>query len=263
MSTFICPIPVQHLTHSCPPTDTEDPVHGVGTKHGQEIGFFVDQELCIGCHACTVACFNETFHTGYPEKVEADPAHLKAEEADLIGQKRRWVVDKEEGHFPDVTRMMTSVSCRHCAEPKCVDICPTQAISKAENGAVTYSMEACIGCNACKMVCPYDVPQFAVVGGEEKMIKCTYCQHLDQDAPRPCEQACLTGALVSGPVHKLADIMGERGYELQYRPTLKETLSGVGHLAAVVSPAALLIGALHMMSRDQDPAGKATTDDER
>ena len=45
-------------------------------------GFLIDQDTCIGCHACTVAC--------------------KAEHDVPLGVNRTWVKYIESGTFPDV-----------------------------------------------------------------------------------------------------------------------------------------------------------------
>ena len=54
------------------------------------LGFLIDQDTCIGCHACTVAC--------------------KAEHEVPLGVNRTWVKYIETGTFPNAT-----ASSRCCA----------------------------------------------------------------------------------------------------------------------------------------------------
>ena len=46
------------------------------------------------------------------------------------------------------------VMCQHCAEPPCVDVCPTGASFKRADGIVLVDKHICIGCRYCMMACP-------------------------------------------------------------------------------------------------------------
>ena len=46
------------------------------------------------------------------------------------------------------------VMCQHCAEPPCVDVCPTGASFKRADGIVLVDRHTCIGCRYCMMACP-------------------------------------------------------------------------------------------------------------
>ena len=52
------------------------------------------------------------------------------------------------------------VMCQHCAEPPCVDVCPTGASFKRADGIVLVDRHACIGCRYCVMACPYKARSF-------------------------------------------------------------------------------------------------------
>jgi len=71
-------------------------------------------------------------------------------------QKGNWirkvkVQDKATGRISALPLM-----CQHCEEPPCVDVCPTNASMKREDGIVLVDRHRCIGCRYCMMACPYD-----------------------------------------------------------------------------------------------------------
>ena len=141
-----------------------------------QLGFVFVKEDCIQCHGCEVACKSW-------RNVE-------------LGVKWRRVENIWKGAYPNVTCMSASVSCMHCAEPACVDVCPVEAIRKRpEDGVVVVDRQKCIGCQTCLDACPFDVPQF---GTDEKMQKCDMCvgeQASENKAP-PCVATCPTEALI-------------------------------------------------------------------
>jgi len=98
--------------------------------------FIIDIALCTGCGACSIACKDRA---GLPD------------ELDLLR-----VEAHEEGAYPNPALHYRVVHCFHCAEPTCVDACPTGAISKTEDGLITIDAEECIGCGECIKACPFD-----------------------------------------------------------------------------------------------------------
>ena len=79
-------------------------------------GFVIDQTSCIGCHACTVAC--------------------KTEHEVPLGVNRTWVKYIEKGAWPDTKRFFSVMRCNHCTDAPCVEICPTTALFKRNDGIV-------------------------------------------------------------------------------------------------------------------------------
>lgn len=110
-----------------------------------------------------------------------------------------------------------ALSCRHCAAPACVAVCPGEALAKNEDGTVTVAEAACLGCRACAEVCPFDVPRFNEDSGV--MEKCDLCADLRKDgiAP-PCAATCPTGALRL----ELVDADAKRADEQRLIALLKE-----------------------------------------
>ncbi len=103
-------------------------------------GMAIEMKRCIGCNACVLACKAEHF---VPPEIFWNRI--------LIG---------EEGKYPHVSKLIYSVRCNHCAEPKCVDVCPTGATQKREDGIVFIDENKCVGCRYCMVACPYQMRSF-------------------------------------------------------------------------------------------------------
>lgn len=104
--------------------------------------------------------------------------------------------------FPiDNAKTALSISCNHCDDPKCMEVCPASAIKKDEMGIVTIERDKCIGCGFCSWACPYEALTF---GNDGTMTKCTFCEdRIKAGKGIPyCVEACPTGALAFGWVEK-------------------------------------------------------------
>jgi phenylacetyl-CoA:acceptor oxidoreductase subunit 1 len=171
-----------------------------------------DLRRCVGCQACTAAC----------KEANGTP----------IGVQWRRVLDIEVGEFPDVKRIYVPTGCQHCADPPCMDVCPTTATGQRADGIVTIDYDLCIGCAYCAVACPYearyraDHPKFSF--GEEASVserarfdsgtigvatKCTFCADRidggcakglvpgrDPDATPVCVNTCISSALAFGDI---------------------------------------------------------------
>ena len=122
----------------------------------------IDPAACTGCTVCEMICSFEH------EKV-FNP---------LLS---RITVLKEEEQGIDLP-----IVCMHCEDPICADVCLVGAIKKEGDGKVHLDSNACRGCQACIMACPYGAVRF--VGG--KTIKCDLCNGEPQ-----CAKWCPTGAI--------------------------------------------------------------------
>lgn len=138
-----------------------------------EWAFVFDPERCTQCHACESACKNWRL---------VEP-----------GVRWRQVVNIWQGTYPNVRSQSVTIACQHCAEPTCIPVCSTGAISKrSEDGIVLVNQDLCIGCTACLPACPFAVPQF---GLNEKMQKCDFCLNQPGSPAPPCVRTCPTQAL--------------------------------------------------------------------
>jgi anaerobic dimethyl sulfoxide reductase subunit B len=159
-----------------------------------QYGFYFDENRCMGCFACVVAC--KDWHD-----VPAGPAS--------------WIRVKttEKGRYPDLFVTFLPITCNHCLHPACVSACPVQAVTKRpEDGIVTVDRETCLGkdqCGLCLEACPYEAPQF---GEEEeaKMQKCDLCLDRVKEGEKPiCVASCPMQALDAGPLEELRAKYGD------------------------------------------------------
>ncbi len=136
--------------------------------------FHFHMDLCVGCHACEVACAEQN----------ALPAHT---------QWRR-VGEGQSGTFPDTQSYFLSSGCNHCLDAPCAKGCPVDAYEVNEKGIVIHKDDVCIGCGYCTWNCPYGVPTMQ----EDRRIvtKCDMCHNrLEQGRDPACVQACPVGAI--------------------------------------------------------------------
>lgn len=82
----------------------------------------------------------------------------------------KWIWETEYKHaFPDqpneflaerLEELPIPVFCNQCANPPCVQACPTQATFQREDGIVMMDFHRCIGCRFCMAACPYGSRSF-------------------------------------------------------------------------------------------------------
>ena len=140
-------------------------------------GFVIDQDRCIGCHACTVAC--------------------KEEHQVPVGVFRTWVKHIEKGEFPHTSRHFGVMRCNHCDDSPCTEICPTTALYRRADGIVDFDNRRCIGCKACMQACPYDA--LYIDPNHNTAAKCNFCAHRVERKLEPaCVIVCPTQAILAG-----------------------------------------------------------------
>lgn len=137
----------------------------------------IDTKKCVGCQACTVACQAEW---GLPP-----------------GERFCRVESREEGSFPSVTRQIIPIQCMHCADAPCIDVCPTKASYRREDGIVLVDEKRCAGCKYCMVACPYQARVMNHDSGVPE--KCRFCYHRLNEGKEPaCVNTCIGNARVFG-----------------------------------------------------------------
>lgn len=89
-----------------------------------------------------------------------------------------------------------------------MQVCPTGAMHRDEQGFVSVDHERCVGCKYCQLACPYNVPSFDADLGQ--MRKCDGCTERVAKGENPiCVDACPLYALDFGPADEMAKKHGE------------------------------------------------------
>ncbi len=144
--------------------------------------FTFDQARCTGCKACQIACKDDN---ALPVGVNWRRVY-ETTGADWVGN--------DPLTARDMFTYYTSISCNHCTDPICVQVCPSTAMRKGEAGLVSVDQGICIGCGYCAMACPYEAPQYRPDLGV--MSKCDGClDRITAGEAAACVAACPTRAL--------------------------------------------------------------------
>ncbi|UWG46612.1 Fe-S-cluster-containing dehydrogenase component [Halanaeroarchaeum sp. HSR-CO] len=172
-------------------------------------GMVIDQERCIGCHACSTACIEEN-NLGF--------GHIWNRVLTEGGED----IETPAGQYPldgsDGTGSMSMefqpTACQHCQNAPCVKVCPVNATYTREDGIVEIDYDKCMGCRYCMAACPYnarvfnyDAPENLTEDGfgnvperpQGVVEKCTFCTHrVEQGIDPACVDACPADARIFG-----------------------------------------------------------------
>ena len=163
-------------------------------------GMLVDATRCAdGCTDCVDACNTEHGLTG-KGRPQTDAQYIR-----VVDLK-----DKSTGHTSSLPLM-----CQHCETAPCVDVCPTGASFRREDGVVLVDKHTCIGCRYCMLACPYKARSFihenltdqvpTTPRGKGTVESCNFCtQRVDRGGTPACVEACDANghkALVFGDIN--------------------------------------------------------------
>jgi phenylacetyl-CoA:acceptor oxidoreductase subunit 1 len=100
----------------------------------------IDLRKCIGCRACEKIC----------------------EETNGAPPGATWRrVSEETDKTASGKRLFIPMSCMHCENPPCVEVCPSKATKRRSDGIVYIDYDHCLGCGACVVACPYNARSIA------------------------------------------------------------------------------------------------------
>jgi anaerobic dimethyl sulfoxide reductase subunit B (iron-sulfur subunit) len=161
-----------------------------------QLAFHVDLSSCIGCKACQIACI---------DKHDLQTGQLWRRVYEYSGGD--WV-QKGNAYINSVFTYYVSIGCQHCEDPICVEVCPTRAMHKREDGIVLVDTQICVGCRYCQWACPYGAPQYDPSIG--KMGKCNFCyDFIDEGKPPACVAACPMRAMDYGTLEEMIAKYGD------------------------------------------------------
>ena len=178
-------------------------------------GLLIDTTKCeSGCTDCVSACNTENGLDPRPSPTSA-----------------QWIRKVEIKEIRTGRASSAPVMCQHCAEPPCVDVCPTGASFKRADGIVLVDRHSCIGCRYCVMACPYKARSFVhepvsdqkpdVPRGKGCVEGCTLCVHrVDKGGTPACVEACAQAghhAMLFGDLHDPGSEIAKRVRELATR----------------------------------------------
>ena len=227
----------------------------------RQLGLVIDLDICVGCHACAVNCkeWNSGGHSAPMTDWNAYGGETDSEGQDE-GAWGVWfnrINAYEAGEGTESQTVYFPRSCLHCADAKCVTVCPTGASYKrSSDGIVLVDADLCIGCKLCSWACPYGAREYDAT--DKVMKKCTLCvdRIYNDNVPEAeripaCVSTCPVGARHYGdlgdPNSEISLLVAARGgYDLMpemgYRPTNKYLPPRPRQVAEVVdlnpSPAA-------------------------
>lgn len=161
--------------------------------------FVFDQNRCVGCHACVVAC-------NCPNGT--DIAWRAVSSVNAVQE-------------PDLALFHLSLACNHCDTAICMQNCPAKAYSRhPETGAVLLNTKACIGCKYCTWVCPFDAPKYNAKHGITE--KCTFCVSGESKEISPaCARLCPTGALAFEAKVEVTSSSNSNFHDFDLHPSLR------------------------------------------
>ena len=125
-----------------------------------------------------------------------------------IGVFRTWVKYIEKGAFPHTSRHFGVMRCNHCDDAPCVEICPTTALFRRDDGIVDFDNSRCIGCQSCMQACPYDA--LYLDPNTHTAAKCNFCAHrIEMNLEPACVIVCPTRAIIAGDIDNPEDAIGQ------------------------------------------------------
>ncbi|HQT91199.1 MAG TPA: 4Fe-4S dicluster domain-containing protein [Candidatus Kryptobacter bacterium] len=186
------------------------------------LAMVVDLKKCIsekGCSRCIDACNKVHNIPDFGESKDEIKWIWKEPYEDAF-------LDQENFFMKDEFRdKKVPVFCNNCDNPPCVEVCPTQATFKRDDGIVMMDWHRCIGCRYCMAACPYgsrsfnwrdprpfikDINPDFPTRTKGVVEKCTWCdERVSQGLLPLCVEACPVKAMAFGNLNDPASEVRE------------------------------------------------------
>jgi molybdopterin-containing oxidoreductase family iron-sulfur binding subunit len=197
-------------------------------KYEHKWAMAINLDLCIGCNACSTACYAENNLA-----VVGKDKFEKGQAMHWMRIERYW--DQNELEHPEQGASFLPMMCQQCNSATCEPVCPVAATYHTPDGLNAQVYNRCIGSRYCSNNCPFRVRYFNFYSYYESswpeplnmqlnpdlsvrdkgvMEKCTFCVQrirvakdkakmedrkvVDGEFTTACAQACPTTAIVFG-----------------------------------------------------------------